>query len=218
MLCLGASLYYLCAFLKLGVVCQSGVSFSFRTALRGAWPSLPVICSLLLGWGHPLSPGSRGTVWPLCAPHQRPFLHPRLSPGPPAALSGFAQDRVGAFMLLRDGVSSFCLGLSGWLCSAQAVGTQEEVSPLRPAPAPHPHSCPLGILDAVFPWSWELPRLAPCPVLSSRWDTPIFGGGLLSLPQSFCHPSLWASRGGVCSLSTFAPFASVQGLAWWSRG
>ena len=81
-------------------------------------------------------------------------------------------------MLLRDGVSSFCLGLSGWLCSAQAVGTQEEVSPLRPAPAPHPHSCPLGILDAVFPWSWELPRLAPCPVLSSRWDTPIFGGGL----------------------------------------
>ena len=56
-------LYYLCAFLKLGVVCQSGVSFSFRTALRGAWPSLPVICSLLLGWGHPLSPGSRGTAW-----------------------------------------------------------------------------------------------------------------------------------------------------------
>ena len=121
----------------------------------------------ILARGLFLAAGVGGIPFPwaqegVCGPHQRPFLHPRLSTGPSAALSGFAQDRMGAFMLLREGESSFCLRLSGWLCSGQAVRTQEEVRPPRPAPAPHPHSCPLGVLDAVLPWSWELPHLAPC--------------------------------------------------------
>ena len=74
---LGASLYYSCAFLKIGVVCQSSVSFSFGTALGGAWPSLPVVCSLLLGEASPFPRVHRGSAWPLCPP---PATFPASSP------------------------------------------------------------------------------------------------------------------------------------------
>ena len=85
--------------------------------------------------------------------------------------------------------------------------------PLLPIPTPvpfRPGRCPSLELGA--------PPSGPRPVLSSRWDTPIFGGGLLGLPRSFCHPHLWASRGGVLSLSTSDPscqFMGFPGGPWW---
>lgn len=163
---------------------------------------------------HPLSPGFTEAVRGLCAPRQRPFPNPRLSIGPSAALSGFAQDSAGAFVLLRDGVSSFCLGLRGWLCSGQAVHTQE-VSPPRPAPAPHPHSCPLSSRTLSFPGAGSSLVWPPSSSFLQVGHSHLWGRPSQTPTKFLSSPSVGLEV--TCSLlSMSAPFASVHGLPWWS--
>lgn len=180
MLCLGASLYYLCVFLKTGVVCQSSMSFSFRTALRGAWPSLPVVCSLLLGWEASPFPGLK-----------------RECVAPTSDLScilAYRLDLQQLFLgLLRIGWELSCCSEkvsphSAWVSAAGSAQGRLSVPRRRSGPhalprRPIPTPVPLASWTLSFPGAGSSLIWPPVLVLSCRWDTPIFGGGLLRLPQ-----------------------------------
>lgn len=125
-------------------------------------------------------------------------------------------------------MSSFCVeAFSGCLCFAQGRSVLVQVAGQAPS-TPWPPSTLIPYL--MFPWftgaflPWNSPyscmhpHLALCSGSFFRLEHSHLCGGTSQTPDpsvNFCHPSLWASRGGML-LFNFAPLEVnwYPGIRW----